>query len=169
MMKLSEMEDRSELGTYLNSNGLVNVGAEVGVFIGDNAKTILHQSDLKLLYLVDLWHDQSIYERCVSSLSPYGSRACYVRKDSVLASTLFDDASLDFVYIDADHEYEPFKRDIEAWYPKVRSGGLFSGHDYGISEQGEKTPLSVALDEWLEKAGLGIHTTKCSSWWLMKL
>lgn len=40
------------------------------------------------------------------------------------------DGSLDFVFIDADHTYEGCKKDILAWAPKVRSGGLIAGHDF---------------------------------------
>jgi Methyltransferase domain len=42
----------------------------------------------------------------------------------------YTDESLDFVYIDADHAYESVRRDIAAWWPKVRRGGALAGHDY---------------------------------------
>jgi hypothetical protein len=46
------------------------------------------------------------------------------------AASRFEDNSVDFVFIDADHEYESVKKDISAWYPKVRSGGVIAGHDF---------------------------------------
>lgn len=49
---------------------------------------------------------------------------------SVDASHLFADESLDFVFIDAGHTYEDVYRDLRAWYPKVKPGGVFAGHDY---------------------------------------
>ena len=49
---------------------------------------------------------------------------------SVAASKLFPDHSLDFVFIDAAHGYEFVKEDIEAWLPKVKQGGLIAGDDY---------------------------------------
>ena len=52
------------------------------------------------------------------------------KSDSKSASDEFEDGSLDFVYIDANHTYESVKSDIEAWLPKVRKGGIISGHDY---------------------------------------
>lgn len=50
--------------------------------------------------------------------------------DSASASRLFEDASIDWVHLDARHDYEGLKADIEAWLPKVRSGGWLSGDDY---------------------------------------
>ena len=35
----------------------------------------------------------------------------------------------DFVFIDGDHRYESVRRDIQAWLPKVRPGGIMGGHD----------------------------------------
>ena len=45
------------------------------------------------------------------------------------AAKLFQDNSLDFVYIDSAHDYEHTKEDLETWYPKVKKGGLFCGDD----------------------------------------
>ena len=53
-----------------------------------------------------------------------------VISDSAAAAAKFQDASCSFVFIDADHSYEGVKRDIAAWLPKVRHGGVIAGHDY---------------------------------------
>ena len=42
----------------------------------------------------------------------------------------YENNSIDFCFIDASHEYEDVKLDIEAWLPKVKSGGILAGHDY---------------------------------------
>jgi predicted O-methyltransferase YrrM len=42
----------------------------------------------------------------------------------------YEDNSLDFVFIDAGHDYESVKKDLNAWYPKVKNGGIIAGHDY---------------------------------------
>jgi len=42
----------------------------------------------------------------------------------------YADASLDWVFIDADHAYESVRKDIDAWLPKVRTGGIIAGHDF---------------------------------------
>ena len=67
-----------------------------------------------------------------------------IRDDSATAATRYDDGSLDFVFIDADHTYEAVKRDISAWWPKVKSGGVLAGHDY------DETGVKKAVDEFAE-------------------
>lgn len=57
-----------------------------------------------------------------------------VRKPSVEAAGDYADGSLDFVFIDAGHEYDSVKADIEAWLPKVKKpGGVIAGHDFDMS------------------------------------
>lgn len=45
------------------------------------------------------------------------------------AAMLFDDESLDFVFIDAAHDYHNVRADVRAWYPKVKPGGVIAGDD----------------------------------------
>src|SRR5574337_475147 len=59
-----------------------------------------------------------------------GKNITHMQMTSEQASNSFDDNSLDFVFIDAGHEYEDVISDIKYWFPKVRSGGIISGHDY---------------------------------------
>ena len=53
-----------------------------------------------------------------------------VVNDSVTAASTYADASIDFVFIDGDHTYVGVKKDIIAWLPKVKPGGIIAGHDY---------------------------------------
>lgn len=50
------------------------------------------------------------------------------------AAELFALDSLDFVFIDGEHRYEAVTADLKAWWPKVKLGGVFAGHDYGAFE-----------------------------------
>jgi hypothetical protein len=59
----------------------------------------------------------------------FGETALIVT-DSITASTFFPDRSIDWVHLDARHEYEPVKADIQAWSPKIKVGGWLSGDDY---------------------------------------
>jgi cephalosporin hydroxylase len=44
----------------------------------------------------------------------------------------FKDASLDFVYLDGDHQTDAVVADIDAWKPKIRKGGILAGHDINM-------------------------------------
>lgn len=53
-----------------------------------------------------------------------------IEMPSVQAAAMFEDESLDFVFIDADHSPQAVYDDLNAWWPKLRPGGLLAGHDY---------------------------------------
>jgi len=120
------------------------VGVEVGTFQGEYARHILNNWN-GVLYLVDIWRnldwneytdtsnrsvEDNIWLDAMNAIRGYEDRALMMRMESKQASKLFTDDSLDFVYIDANHKYEFVKEDIELWWPKVKSGGMLSGHDY---------------------------------------
>ena len=52
------------------------------------------------------------------------------RRDTFDAVNYFEDNSIAFLYIDTAHEYEHVIKEIDAWYPKVKLGGIIAGHDY---------------------------------------
>ena len=60
----------------------------------------------------------------------FGDKITLIISDSVSASRLFSDGSLEWVHLDAQHDYASVKADIEAWLPKVKAGGWLSGDDY---------------------------------------
>jgi hypothetical protein len=138
------MKYRSELSSLFQEKNSLGKGVEIGVSKGEHARIILSKY-LGHLYLVDPWatqdpqeyeditnfenHESNFYE-CAAYLSKYQSRYTAIRKKSLLAANDFDNESLDFVYIDANHKYSFVKADIEAWFSKVRTGGIVSGHDY---------------------------------------
>ncbi len=49
--------------------------------------------------------------------------------DSVDVAAGVPDNSLDICFLDADHRYQHFNRELAAWLPKVRPGGVLCGHD----------------------------------------
>lgn len=71
------------------------------------------------------------------NLHRYGVFNCSLRVgDSTKEANTFDDKSIDFVYVDADHTFEGCLRDLQAWYPKLKKGGLMAGDDYGVERFG---------------------------------
>ncbi|HEV7682567.1 MAG TPA: class I SAM-dependent methyltransferase [Pyrinomonadaceae bacterium] len=60
----------------------------------------------------------------------YGETITLIIADSLRASGLFPDASVDWVHLDARHDYDSVRKDIQAWLPKLKHGGWLSGDDY---------------------------------------
>lgn len=137
---------RAEYPDLLIAGGY-RLGAEIGVEYGANAELILSRWPGTLI-LVDLWHRQeggvycdaggnwteadheNNYRLTVERLERFADRYRIVRALSVEAAQDFPDGSLDFFYLDANHSYPTARADLAAWYPKVRPGGLVSGHDF---------------------------------------
>lgn len=57
-----------------------------------------------------------------------------IKASSVDAAKVYSDRSISFLMIDASHSYQDVVDDIEAWYPKVKMGGIISGDDYDFEE-----------------------------------
>jgi hypothetical protein len=74
------------------------------------------------------------------------------------ASQWIADGSLDFVFIDGNHQYPDVKQDIEDWAPKVRSGGIVSGHDYYDFASG-RGGVVQAVDEYARAHDLEVLST----------
>ena len=109
---------------------------EVGVGHGVNSMYLLDNSSLTTLHGVDNFSVRSYrksQEQTKTKLSRYGERFHLMEMDSSAAAKEFADGSLDFVYIDGGHRYKSVRADLHAWYPKVKQGGFFGGHDYIIT------------------------------------
>lgn len=189
-MRFSEMRSRYDIGYVLNEMGLTGVSAEIGVAFGENAELILDRSRIRMLLLVDPWDYVpgenpegfgdaikdwgGCYNYCVRKLSRFAGRTTIIRSSSCDAAEWIKDGSLDFVYIDANHMSPYVDADIEAWYPKVRSGGVFGGHDYHNVKQASYTcDVKSAVDSFLVRKGIDpesliVVPDECPSWYLVK-
>ena len=115
---------------------------EIGVRKGRNASMILRQCpSLKRYYAVEPWKQVGAYDYISNEMHNEDKatfqRYCqnFMKKITVLemkseeAAPLVEDDSVDMVFIDGDHRYEAVVLDIKLWLPKVRNGGVMSGHD----------------------------------------
>jgi cephalosporin hydroxylase len=78
----------------------------------------------------DNWDYEKAFDVFLKHIEPIKDTVNYHRLPSEEASGLYDDESLDFVFIDAAHDYDNVINDITLWYPKVKTGGVVAGHDY---------------------------------------
>ena len=174
---------RNSLGHLLNFLGLSGSGVEIGVFTGDFSSELLRTWRGERLYLVDPWRSMDdyiddlnhhnmddAYHTMLRNIQPYQDRAVVCRATSLEAVVTFADESLDFAYIDANHEYGHIMQDMDVWYPKIKKGGILCGHDFTthVSEfliiQGE-----AAVTDWGMKNNVSdVLVADCSSWFIRK-
>lgn len=137
-------------GALIDKLGLAT-GVEVGVDVGEFSQKLLSTCSLKKLYGVDFWPDdfgsdyregffdksgESRFQKCYETLKDFivNGRCELVRGKSIEAASVFQDNTLDFVYIDGDHSLEMLF-DLYAWLPKLKVGGILAGHDWKNSSK----------------------------------
>jgi predicted O-methyltransferase YrrM len=149
---VDNLKDRSELVVILNKfkwKTMIEIGVQQGAF----ADLLLSKwQDFEHYYGVDLWQEQrnyvdgtnvkdteqeKNYNMTYTALTEkYGkARITLVRNYSTLALPLFKKKSIDFIYIDARHDYCGCSEDMINYYPILKCGGLFAGHDYQYESQ----------------------------------
>lgn len=103
----------------------------------------------------NFWFDRFLKAFIVVALQPERELIHPVRAPSLKAVKMFDDYSLDMVFIDGMHDLANVKADILAWRSKVKPGGLFAGHDY------DQPGVKLAVDELVP--GIQVEDTV---WWI---
>src|SRR4051794_7162434 len=116
---------RAELPHLLNARGLAGRGAEIGVMKGNFSATLLRDWHGRELLSIDPWLEVPENEgHARAVLAQFGARSRILVMTSEAAAAQVPDASLDFAYVDARHDYASVKADLAAWYPKIRPGGI---------------------------------------------
>lgn len=153
------------------------IGVELGVWRAESFCTLLQcVPNIKTLYGVDNWQpyidyikdpydgtptdlstDREIeYNKFISyhhiKYCANSHKAQILEMDSNEAVDKFGDESIDFIFIDTYYTKEQAERDLDVWYPKVKKGGLFMGHDYDaniikqvVHEHREKNNVTAPL------------------------
>lgn len=132
--------NRADLAMLFAELGF-KVGAEIGVEQGEYAEVLFKANPGLTLFCIDAWKSYSGYRdhksqdkldrflnTAAARLSRYNARM--ICEFSMEAVKRIEPGSLDFVYIDANHQFEYVVNDIIEWSKRVRSGGIVSGHDY---------------------------------------
>ncbi len=161
-------------------------GAEIGVWKGHLSEYLLtYLPNIEQYLMVDRWvaaPEGSAYWQTVDKkaradvatmtraknmatrLTNFAAdRRRILRLESGDAAMGVAEESLDFVFIDADHSHYGVSRDLRLWYPKLRPGGIMSGHDI---DQDHLPDVTVAVGDWLRERGFkesdlrrGLHKT----------
>jgi hypothetical protein len=146
------------------------VVAEVGIGYGFHAKSILDNSDVDKIFLIDPMkfypNDQFAtdvisyggFEVLVNNikthLKEHESRYTWIRQPSLsITEEQIPDESLDAVFLDGDHSYEAVSKDLPFWFKKIRKGGWLLGDDYASCHPG----TTKAVNEFAKINGLKIE------------
>lgn len=176
--------DRYDLLDALANQGFHGWGIELGVASGNYSLEMLRRTGLTKVISVDMWandrgHDDAQRNGARAMLQPFGSRSCTLwgKFEDILPA--FGDNLFDLVYVDGyAHTGEAGGGTIVDWWPKVRPGGVFGGHDYST----EWPKVQAAVDGFTATKGLLVHTIGpasketepaaendcCASWFVVK-
>ncbi len=141
----------------IRENGYKNI-AEIGVRDGETAMMITMLCNLDLYLAVDIRRNNILKEWMGKR-----KKKCFNYKimSSLEASSKVPDKSLDLVFIDADHSFDTVIEDITVWLPKIREGGIISGHDY---DELEFEGVFKAVNGLLGDVETEIDTVS-TTWW----
>jgi predicted O-methyltransferase YrrM len=119
----------------------VELGAYKGRSAAFMAVELRNSGKAVTFFVVDLWehaaditrnashpYEPATLEECKANVDRAGYQVRYLQSDTVVAASVIQD-QVDFVFIDGDHSYDGVIRDIKAWLPKVKPGGVIAGHD----------------------------------------
>jgi len=141
---------------YPSGSHFVEVGAWLGQSAAFMAVEIINSKKEIQFDCVDAWVDCE-HEEFLDNIKPVAHIINPIKLLSTDAAKLYEDKSLDFIFIDADHTYESVKQDIISWRPKLKDEGIMAGHDYNepsvkkaVKEMfGERTGTCIRRRCWI--------------------
>lgn len=145
------------VGKFSSGSHFVEVGSWKGKSSAYMVVEIINSGKQITFDCVDTWEGSlehfnypelpHLYDIFKENMKPLEDYYNDLKMKSTEAAKLYEDESLDFVFIDASHEYEDVKDDITYWLPKVKGGGILAGDDYTPYWRG----VVDAVDEILGK------------------
>ena len=79
---------------------------------------------------IDKLKFKDLFEIFSNNIEPVKNNINVIKSLSWDGASNYSDNSLDFVFIDAGHDYNSVTKDLNAWYPKIKKNGTIAGHDY---------------------------------------
>jgi predicted O-methyltransferase YrrM len=150
---------------------------EVGSWLGQSCAfmgvEIINSGKNIKMDCIDIWEPSEDYklpanvtdlqEVFLENIKPVNSVVRSIKKSSIEAAKDYEDESIDFIFIDGSHHFEDVLKDLIAWWPKLKTGGVFAGHDYSNS-----VDVKHAVDAWLIMNNLTLVYDSEQCWGLSK-
>lgn len=133
-----------DIAAWMPDGGIwVEIGAYWGQSFSYAVVECLNQGKKIDLVAVDAWpaawtspEGWPMADKFRHEMRPLEGHYRMIQSGSADAAQHFEDGTVDFVFIDADHVYDRVKEDIAAWLPKIKPGGIIAGHDYNWPHDG---------------------------------
>lgn len=139
-----DVRDYRKIAEQYTGGNFVEIGCWKGRSLS-SIMPVLLENEYKNIYAIDSWRGSAdeingtfkeaaeidVFAEFTNNLKECGFDGMYtaIQMDSADSASQFEDGYFDVVFIDAEHTYEGFKRDLLAWLPKVKKGGTIAGHD----------------------------------------
>jgi predicted O-methyltransferase YrrM len=154
-----------ELGAYKGKSTsfivteIINRDRNIQFYTVDTFQGDSGSNDLKEIQAYKQVNVSSMYEEFVANTNHLCEHLETIIGKSNEAAQLFEDNSVDVIFIDAGHSASAVLADLKAWYPKMRNNSIMSGHDYNswvgvktsVLEFFGKEPDKVENDCWFIK------------------
>ena len=106
-----------------------------------------------------VWNHDANEKKFRQEAEQWGDRIKIIKGRSMNVIDQIADESMDFIFHDSDHSYPFVKNEIEAYLPKLKSGGYSIGDDYNW------TPVKRSVREAF---GLNYGVTGKGVWYAIK-
>jgi predicted O-methyltransferase YrrM len=139
-----------------NNSTFVEIGTWKGKSAVYMAEKIKDSGKRILFYTIDIFtgedgydydqdvKDGNLFEKFTQNIEPVKTYIQPLVGDSKILYENFKNESIDFLFVDGDHRYKSVKEDLKLWFPKIKPGGIISGHDYNEPSCG----VRQAVDEF---------------------
>ena len=160
----------------------IKSAVEIGTYKGKFAETLCRLIPGIDLSVVDSWKvykgykdygendlEDIAYEDTIKRSKKHGFKI--IKGWSMDAVNQFEDESLDYVFIDGNHDFAHVVEDVSAWSKKVKKGGIVSGHDF-FRNHHKRFGVKEAIPGWCAAEQIAplfvVRKDQCPSWFYVK-
>jgi len=152
---------------------LVEIGAWIGQSLAYLIVESINSGKKHKIYAVDAFVgnvfsgiEKTTYPQWTAfqhNLQPVWEHLTPIQSLSDEAASRFLDNSIDFAYVDAQHTLEAVRKDLAAWWPKIKPGGIFAGHDL------KHLPVRQAVEEFSKQINIPfIESDEVTNSWIIR-